>query len=136
MVWEQGQKGLVPIGNYRNKVVSTNYVSLANLVQHSYVTVGRYVTASMQGHPHTHARKHTLASYPHTSLVSTHKSRTQAFHPGTCLTALEKSLGQKACMGTRLHTQFWCLFLTHTSLVPRPETARRKGPGFHCLRMR
>ena len=22
------------------------------------------------------------------------------------------------------------------SLVPRPETARRKGPGFHCLRMR
>ena len=25
-----------------------------------------------------------------------------------------------------------CIF----SLVPRPETARRKGPGFHCLRMR
>ena len=23
-----------------------------------------------------------------------------------------------------------------SSLVPRPETARRKGPGFHCLRMR
>ena len=22
------------------------------------------------------------------------------------------------------------------SLVPRPETARRKGPGFYCLRMR
>ena len=24
----------------------------------------------------------------------------------------------------------------NASLVPRPETARRKGPGFHCLRMR
>ena len=22
------------------------------------------------------------------------------------------------------------------SLVPRPEKGRRKGPGFHCLRMR
>ena len=25
---------------------------------------------------------------------------------------------------------------SNTSLIPRPETARRKGPGFHCLRMR
>ena len=24
----------------------------------------------------------------------------------------------------------------HPSLVPRPETARRKGSGFHCLHMR
>ena len=25
---------------------------------------------------------------------------------------------------------------SRNSLVPRPETARRKGPDFHCLRMR
>jgi len=24
----------------------------------------------------------------------------------------------------------------YLSLVPRPEKGRRKGPGFHCLRMR
>ena len=26
--------------------------------------------------------------------------------------------------------------IPYITLVPRPETARRKGPGFHCLRMR
>ena len=26
--------------------------------------------------------------------------------------------------------------IVQTSLVPRPEKGRRKGPGFHCLRMR
>ena len=30
----------------------------------------------------------------------------------------------------------WSVRWSVSSLVPRPETARRKGPGFHCLRMR
>ena len=32
--------------------------------------------------------------------------------------------------------EFLLIYVYILSLVPRPKKGRRKGPGFHCLRMR
>ena len=43
--------------------------------------------------------------------------------------------GKGALYGKAIRMSASILYVD-ASLVPRPETARRKGPGFHCLRMR
>ena len=46
------------------------------------------------------------------------------------------SIGKGLPFCNQLHHQAGQISIVSSSLVPRPETARRKGPGFHCLRMR
>ena len=41
-------------------------------------------------------------------------------------------LTKMLCVCTRMCN----VTISTSSLVPRPERGRRKGPGFHCLRMR
>ena len=67
--------------------------------------------------------------FTHTSF----KTNLDWIQSGFNLASFPGSLGREPGTKARFNPHCSRAFV---SLVPRPETARRKGPGFHCLRMR
>ena len=103
---------------------NTPLTLVANTSTHCW----KYTLNSIAGTPQTH-----LQSLDHFSTLSCKEEFTRLL--SKLLSYRDVSCGSESSRGKKLYNEQDGGSSPPTSLVLRPETARRKGPGFHCLRM-